>query len=77
MPLKYIYDMPQMVQQVGMAHGLLFILYVFMLIPLKKNLNYSSKTIALLFVASLLPFGTFIADYKLLRKKHLSKAIAN
>ena len=28
MPLKYIYDIPEAVQAVGMAHGILFMLYV-------------------------------------------------
>lgn len=69
MPLKYMYDMPQMVQQVGMAHGLLFVVYMFMLIPLKQELNLSYKTVGMLILASLIPFGTFIADYKILRNK--------
>lgn len=28
MPLKYLFEMPEMVKQVGMAHGILFIAYV-------------------------------------------------
>jgi integral membrane protein len=28
MPLKYIFDQPEMVRVVGMAHGVLWILYV-------------------------------------------------
>ena len=69
MPMKYMYGMPEYVRHIGMAHGILFIAYVYMLIPLKGTLNLSMKEVALLFLASILPFGTFIADYKMLRNR--------
>ena len=65
MPLKYIFDMPGMVKYVGWAHGLLFILYVLMLFPTRRSLNWSFTTTALGLVASLLPFGPFLFDRKL------------
>ena len=43
MPLKYIWSMPQMVQQVGMAHGVLFIAYVIGAIWLFRPLNWNFK----------------------------------
>ena len=39
MPLKYIWDMPQMVQVVGMAHGILFMLYLLGAWLMKEKLN--------------------------------------
>lgn len=69
MPLKYYYDKPDAVKIVGMAHGVLFVLYViFLLIVHLKHQWKISKTI-IAFIASFLPFGTFIADYKLFRVK--------
>ena len=65
MPLKYGFDMPGMVKYVGWAHGLLFILYVLMLFPTRRALNWSFTTTALGLVASLLPFGPFLFDRKL------------
>src|SRR5690606_19075252 len=47
MPLKYGFDMPGMVKYVGWAHGLLFILYVLMLFPTQRSLNWSFTTTAL------------------------------
>lgn len=68
MPLKYYAGMTEATRDVGMIHGLLFVAYVFMLIPIKQDLKLNSKTTGLLFLASILPFGTFIAEFKLLRK---------
>jgi len=65
MPLKYLADHPEAVKVFGMGHGILFILFVvFLFESMRKhnwNLNFSSQ----LFVASLLPFGTFFMDKKL------------
>lgn len=67
MPLKYIFDMPASTQVVGMAHGILFIAYVLMVVIIRKQLNWNLKTTALALTASVLPFGPFVVDKKLLR----------
>lgn len=68
MPLKYMAGKPEMVQIVGMAHGLLFVAYaafgLYLTIERKWGFTYGLK----LFLASLFPFGTFIMD-KSLRQK--------
>ncbi|RLD22537.1 MAG: hypothetical protein DRI71_07370 [Bacteroidetes bacterium] len=66
MPLKYVFDMPSSTQVVGMAHGILFIAYVIMVIIIRKELNWNLKTTALALTASVLPFGPFVVDRKLL-----------
>ncbi|WP_037321544.1 DUF3817 domain-containing protein [Salegentibacter sp. Hel_I_6] len=66
MPLKYIWDMPQMVQQVGMAHGVLFIAYVFGAIWLFKPLNWNFKELLIILGCSLVPFGPFYVEKKYL-----------
>lgn len=67
MPLKYMAGLPEAVRMVGMAHGVLFILYVVLLIQVAIEKGWSFKTSTLAFLASLIPFGTFYADAKLFR----------
>jgi len=69
MPLKYMADMPMPVKVVGWIHGVLFIGYIFSLIECRMEYKWSLKKMAILFIASLLPFGPFIADAKLLKSK--------
>jgi len=66
MPLKYIFDLPASTEVVGMAHGILFIAYVLMVVIIRKQLNWNLKTTALALTASVLPFGPFVVDRKLL-----------
>lgn len=65
MPLKYILGYPLAVKIVGMAHGILFILFCFLLIEAWKKTNWSAKESVLFFVASLIPFGTFYTKNKI------------
>ena len=67
MPLKYLFGQPLGVQLVGMAHGLMWILYVFLAIAGFVLKQWSVQTAILLIIASLLPFGPFIADRRLMR----------
>ncbi len=66
MPLKYFAGMPIFVKYVGMAHGILFILYVIMAFLLKEEKNWKLKDFAIILVASFIPAGTFYIDKKYL-----------
>tara|TARA_R100000935_G_scaffold8302_7_gene17492 strand:+ start:119930 stop:120250 length:321 start_codon:yes stop_codon:yes gene_type:complete len=66
MPLKYIWDMPEMVRIVGMAHGILFIAYIIGAYLMKEKLNWSWGTLAIVMLCSVLPFGPFYAERKYL-----------
>ena len=66
MPLKYMLGYPETTEVVGMAHGILFIAYVIMVVLIRKQLNWNYKTTFLALTASVLPFGPFIVDRKLL-----------
>ena len=68
MPLKYFGGYPHATQDLGMIHGVLFILYVISVFPVKMELKWSTTTTLLVLLASLLPFGTFVAEYKIFRK---------
>ena len=69
MPLKYIWGNPEYVRVVGMAHGLLFIAYIIFAIMTKFKLNWKIKTLLIVFIASIIPFGTFYVDKKYLSTK--------
>ncbi len=69
MPLKYIWKMPEAVQGVGMAHGILFILYLLGVLQVKVELGWGMKKTLLALVASILPAGTFVADALLFKKE--------
>ena len=67
MPLKYFADWPLAVRYVGMAHGILFLLYVAAAIQAALDHNWSWKRTALVLAASLLPGGPFVVDARILR----------
>lgn len=50
---------------VGMLHGLLFILYIFLVLQVAYIKKWNIITIFWAGVASLIPFGTFYADKKI------------
>lgn len=66
MPLKYIWDLPQMVQIVGMAHGILFVLYIVGAYFMKEKLQWPWSTLGIVILCSILPFGPFYAEKKYL-----------
>lgn len=67
MPLKYWAGIGEPNKVVGMAHGLLFILFVVLAGYYCWEKKWGLRRFLILFVASLLPFGTFYADKKYLR----------
>mgnify|MGYP001810735141 FL=1 len=67
MPLKYIAGQPMAVKITGMAHGVLFVLYILYVVMAAVEYSWSIKKSVLAFIASLVPFGTFWADAKLFR----------
>jgi integral membrane protein len=69
MPLKYLAGWPQAVRVVGMAHGVLFLLYVWAAIQAALEHNWSWKRTGLVLLASVLPAGPFVVDAKLLREE--------
>ena len=59
MPLKYFFDIPVAVKIAGMAHGVLFIMFGFLLIQAWEDTKWKFKENVIFFIASLIPFGTF------------------
>lgn len=74
MPLKYMYDYPEPTRPVGMIHGVLFIAYIVWVVLVGANKKWSLATYFWAIIASLLPFGTFVADVKIFKEKPLESA---
>jgi len=62
MPLKYFADTPGPVRVLGMLHGILFVVFCFALLQalLEKRVSFFQSVGV--FIASLLPFGTYLID---------------
>jgi integral membrane protein len=65
MPLKYLAGQPEAVRIVGMAHGVLFIVFslILLLAWIGKHLTFRWAVLA--FIATLIPFGPWLIDKKL------------
>lgn len=66
-PIKYFQGDESYVKMLGMPHGILFMLYIVLAIVIKKEMDWSNKTLGIVLLASILPFGTFYIDKKYLR----------
>lgn len=67
MPLKYAMEMPGPNKVVGLIHGVLFIAYCSWVIYVANELKWTKEKTFWALLASIIPFGTFIADKKLFR----------
>src|SRR5688572_15454739 len=74
MPLKYIFDFPVAVKVVGWAHGVLFLLYIILLMRCWIEYKWSIGRVFMYFVASLLPIVPFIVERKL-RQEYLVQMV--
>jgi integral membrane protein len=67
-PMKYMYGFEHATREIGMIHGILFMTYTYLLYPAKEKLNWSWKQTSMAFAASIIPLGTFVAEYRWFRK---------
>jgi len=68
MPIKYVWQDPYWVKQLGMIHGVLFVFYVLLLLMAWYDFKFSWWVAFWIFVLSLVPFGTFYSDKKFLKQ---------
>jgi integral membrane protein len=52
---------------IGMAHGILFIAYLYLTLFVKSKLNWSIKDTLVIILGSLIPFGAFYIEKKYLK----------
>ncbi len=67
MPIKYMMEIPEPNYVVGMAHGLLFVLYIGLVLQNAYLHKWSFMRTGWALLASIIPFGTFIADAKIFK----------
>ncbi len=74
MPMKYIFDQDFVVKYVGMAHGVLFMIFILLalLVHVVHDWKFFKTTWKVL-MSSMVPFGTFYIDAKILKPIHLEK----
>ena len=64
---KYALNDPSFVKLFGMPHGLLFMLYLILAYLIKDAMQWKFKDLAIVFLGSVIPFGTFYVDKKYLQ----------
>ena len=69
MPMKYVWDIPQAVRITGMVHGLLFIAFSIALLVAGLDRRWGLGRMTVVFLSSLIPFGTFLMDRNLKREQ--------
>lgn len=62
MPLKYFADWPHLVPPVGMAHGVVWIVYTLAIPVCLWGKGFSILELGRTFLAGLVPLGTFLND---------------
>lgn len=73
MPLKYLAGMPQAVRIVGSIHGFLFVAFMAALVHVWWKKRWSLGRVAAAFLASFIPFGTFVLS-KRIRQEEAAEA---
>jgi integral membrane protein len=68
MILKYKYAILQPNYVVGLAHGLLFVLYIALVLQVSFLHKWNLLKMFWAFLSSIIPFGTFYADKVLFRQ---------
>lgn len=66
MPMKYIFKNPEFIRPIGMAHGVLFTIYIVLAIMLYFEQKWDFKKFAIVFLGAIVPGGTFYVDKKYL-----------
>ena len=69
MPLKYFWHTKEPNWIVGMVHGCLFLAYCILVLITAYHLKWKISVIFFALLASIIPFGTFIADKKIFREE--------
>ena len=65
MPLKYMFGFPLAVKIAGMAHGVLFIIFLMLLVVAWQKKKWAFSENIIFFIASLIPFGTFFTKKRI------------
>ena len=67
MPMKYYWSIAEPGKYIGMAHGVLFMLYLYVLMSTASKVKLPLWAMPLGTLAAILPFGPFLFDWLLKR----------
>jgi integral membrane protein len=76
MPLKYLAGMPEAVRVVGMAHGVLWMLFIASVGEVWAAHRWPAARVVWAVVSSVIPFGTFALDARLRAEQQAEPAPA-
>jgi len=77
MPVKYLMGEPALVQSIGMLHGILFVMFVLYTLAVSMQQRWSFFRITWkVLLSSIIPFGTFYVDRKILSRLDPAEAAA-
>jgi integral membrane protein len=65
MPLKYMFALPMAVKFMGMAHGVIFVIFVLLLVESWNEKRWPFYENFIFFIATLIPFGTFFTKKRI------------
>nr|WP_321234924.1 DUF3817 domain-containing protein [uncultured Psychroserpens sp.] len=68
-PYKYFTEDETYVRLLGMPHGILFLAYIVFAIVVGQQLKWKTRTLLIVLIASVIPFGTFYIEKKYLKNK--------
>jgi len=68
MPIKYLLNVPEATQAIGLIHGILFIAFVATTLVISIHHKWNFGRLCMVMASSVLPFGTFYVDRKILSK---------
>ena len=66
-PIKYSSGEAFFVKMLGMPHGILFVLYIAVALVLRIDNQWIKNNFLAVLIASVIPFGTFVVDFKFKR----------
>lgn len=70
MPLKHFAGLPLAVKVVGWAHGVLFMMYIVLVLAAIRVMKWSVMDVLIAWAASLIPTGTFFLDRSLKKRQN-------
>lgn len=76
MPFKYFAGMPLAVTVVGAIHGGLFVAFMILAFLIKDEYSKDFLWLVKAFIASIIPFGTFVMDRQWKRESMLQEVVA-
>jgi integral membrane protein len=68
MPVKYLLGIPEATQAIGLIHGILFVIFIVATLSISILYKWNISRVLFVMASSVLPFGTFYVDKKILSK---------